>query len=189
MIKIVYIKETKEKGILSLALYEGEELSRYTLDKSFIDEMKLCAGEITECELSEIKARDGYIRGKRKALSLLSFADNSKRSLLSKLIRFGTDRATAEKILNEMTDYGYIDEGRQISRLVISLATESLFGPKKIMARLVSRGYSPTDIRAAIRAAEESGEIDFSENRRLVLKKHSPKDETEANKILYKYGY
>jgi SOS response regulatory protein OraA/RecX len=88
-----------------------------------------------------------------------------------------------------MTDYGYIDEGRQISRLVISLATESLFGPKKIMARLASRGYSPTDIRAAIRAAEESGEIDFSENRRLVLKKHSPKDETEANKILYKYGY
>lgn len=192
MIKIVYIKETKEKGILSLGIFEGEEVSRYTLDEKFVLAMRLSSGdEIAEDDLAEIKKRDAYIRGKRKALSLLSFADNSRSALKQKLLRFGIDRDTAEKIVCEMTDLGYISEDSQISRLALRLANGNLLGPKKILMRLAGKGYSPSDVKRVIRQMCETGEIDFSENKRRLLEKHSVADgDTELeNRILYKNGF
>ena len=191
MIKIVYIKETKEKGILSLGIFEGEEISRYALDSAFIEKAGLSMGEIDADSYSAIKARDLYIRGKRKALSLLSFADNSKRNLLVKLLRFGLDRQTAEKIVDEMEELGYVNEDGQISRLVERLANGQLIGPKKIVAKLVAKGYHPDAIRRVIRSLAESGEVDFSENKRLLLERYSidEGDTEEENKVLYKNGY
>ena len=191
MIKVVYLKETKEKGILSLGVFEGEELSRYTLDSAFALRTGLSVGEIDEDTHAEIKARDLYIRGKRKALSLLSFADNSKKSLSAKLLRYGIDRRTTETIVEEMATLGYVNEDGQISRLVERLANGQLVGPKKIIAKLAAKGYSPDAVRRAIRELVESGEIDFSENKRRLLEKHSidEGDTEEENKVLYKNGY
>ena len=191
MIKVVYIRETKEKEILSLGISEGEEISRYVLDSTFVTRMGLSLGEIDGDEYSQIRERDLYIRGKRKALSLLAFADNSKRRLLVKLLRFGLDRSTAERIVDEMASLGYINEDDQISRLVERLANGQLIGPKKIIARLVAKGYRPDAVRHAMRALTESGEVDFSENKRILLEKHSvvEGDTEEENKLLYKNGY
>ena len=191
MIRIIYIKETKEKNILSLGVSEGEEISRYTLDMAFITGAGLSVGEIDEERYSEIKARDLYIRGKRKALSLLSFADNSKSSLKQKLYRFGIDRETSERIIEEMTSLGYINEDAQLSRMIERLANGQLVGPKKIIARLAGKGYPPSDIKRVMREMMESGEIDFSENKRRLLEKHSVADgDTELeNKVLYKNGF
>jgi SOS response regulatory protein OraA/RecX len=192
MIKILYIKNTKESHLLSLGIFEGEETARYTLDESFVSEMRLCSGdEITDDTLSEIRRRDEYLRGKRKALSLLSYADNSRRSLLQKLARFGIGRECAEKILSEMVSLGYVNEDAQIERVALRLANVSLFGPKKIMAQLVSKGYSPDAVRAVVRRLSDSGEIDFYENKRRLLEKYSV-DESDTdleNKILYKNGF
>ena len=191
MIKIVYIKETKEKGILSLGVSEGEEISRFTLDASFVAESGLAVGEIDDQDLIGIKSRDLYIKGKRKALSLLAFSDNSKKTLMVKLLRFGLDRAMAESIVSEMCDLGYINEDAQLFRMIERLANGQLIGPKKILARLVSKGYSPSDIKRAMREMTDSGEIDFAENKRLLLEKYSVEDgDTELeNKILYKSGF
>ena len=191
MIKIVYIKETKEKNVLSLGISEGEELSRFVLDAAFVLELGLAVGEIDESDYEKIKSRDLYIRGKRKALSLLAFSDNSKKTLMVKLLRFGLDRAMAESIVSEMCALGYINEDAQLSRMIERLANGQLIGPKKILARLVSKGYSASDIKRAMREMMDSGEIDFSENKRLLLEKYSVEDgDTELeNKILYKSGF
>ena len=191
MIKIVYIKETKEKNVLSLGISEGEEVSRFVLDASFVTELGLFVGEIDECSYAKIKKRDLYVKGKRKALSLLAFSDNSKRTLTIKLLRFGLDRAMAEGIVDEMCDLGYINEDAQLSRMIERLANGQLIGPKKIVARLASKGYSPSDVKRAMRAMMEAGEIDFSKNKKLLLEKYSVTEgDTEGeNKILYKNGY
>ena len=192
MIKILHIKNAKEKHLLSLSVFEGEETARYTLDERFVLENRYSSGdEITEDDLSAIKARDAYIRGKLKALSLLSFADNSKATLRMKLLRFGTDKETAERIVDEMVSLGYLNEENQIDRLVMRLACDRLFGPKKIIAQLASKGYSASDVRSAIRRLCDSGEIDFAENKRRLLEKYSVEDGDcdEENKILYKNGF
>lgn len=191
MIRIIYIRETKEKGILSLGISEGEEISRYTLDMTFVTEAGLSVGEIDEDSYSKIKARDLYVRGKRKALSLLSFADNSKSALKQKLYHYGIDRETSERIIEEMTSLGYINEDAQLSRMIERLANGQLMGPKKILMRLVSKGYSAGDVKRVMRALTEGGEVDFSENKRLLLEKHSVADgdTEEENRVLYKNGY
>jgi SOS response regulatory protein OraA/RecX len=191
MIRIIYIRETKEKGILSLGISEGEEISRYTLDMTFVTEAGLSVGEIDEDSYSRIKARDLYVRGKRKALSLLSFADNSKSALKQKLYRYGIDRETSERIIEEMTSLGYINEDAQLSRMIERLANGQLMGPKKILMRLVSKGYSAGDVKRVMRALTERGEVDFSENKRLLLEKYSVSDgdTEEENRVLYKNGY
>ena len=191
MIRIVYIKETKEKNVLSLGVSEGEELSRFVLDAAFILELGLTVGEIDESDYEKIKSRDLYIRGKRKALSLLAFSDNSKKTLTVKLLRFGLNRAMADRIVSEMCDLGYINEDAQLSRMIERLANGQLMGPKKIISRLASKGYSPSDIKRAMREMCDSGEIDFSENKRRLLEKYSVTDgDTELeNKILYKNGF
>ena len=191
MARIIYIKETKEKNILSLGISEGEEISRYTLDGAFVAEFSLSVGEITAEVCLQIKLRDLYIRGKKKALSLLAFTDNSRSALRQKLVRFGLDREMAETIVDEMSMLGYINEDSQLSRMIDRLANGQLYGPKKIVARLASKGYSPSDIKRVMREMMESGEIDFSENKRRLLEKHSVADgDTELeNKILYKNGF
>ena len=191
MIRIVYIKETKEKNVLSLGVSEGEELSRFVLDAAFILELGLAVGEIDESDYEKIKSRDLYIRGKRKALSLLAFSDNSKKTLTVKLLRFGLNRAMADRIVSEMCDLGYINEDAQLSRMIERLANGQLMGPKKIISRLASKGYSPSDIKRAMREMCDFGEIDFSENKRRLLEKYSVTDgDTDLeNKILYKNGF
>ena len=191
MIRIVYIKETKEKNVLSLGISEGEELSRFVLDAAFILELGLAVGEIDESDYERIKSRDLYIRGKRKALSLLAFSDNSKKTLTVKLLRFGLNRAMADRIVSEMCDLGYINEDAQLSRMIERLANGQLMGPKKIISRLASKGYSPSDIKRAMREMCDFGEIDFSENKRRLLEKYSVTDgDTDLeNKILYKNGF
>ena len=191
MIKILYVRETKEKNLLSLGIFEGEETARYTLDAKFVEAMRISSGdEITEDELSKIKRRDAYIRGKKKALSLLAFADNSKESLKQKLYRFGIDRETTAKIIDELTSLGYINESGQIRRMVERLANGQLMGPKKILMRLVSKGYSAGEVKRIIREMSDSLEIDFSENKRRLIEKYSVEGDTEQeNRILYKNGY
>ena len=191
MIKILSIKETKEKNILSLLIFKGEDTSRYTLDSAFVKTMQLSPGdEITEEMLSEISSRAEYVGAKRRALSILSYADNSKATLRQKLRQAGVGRECAERVTEEMVSLGYIDEHRQLERLVSRLAGESLFGPKKIMARLVSKGYAGASVRQAMRLLTERGEVDFAESRRLLLEKYGVSDGTEeASKLLYKNGY
>ena len=192
MRRVIYIKSTNDKHILSLGISEGEDCARYTLDEKFVLEMGLSPRcEIDEGDYEKIKSRDEYIRAKKKALSILSFADNSRRSLLQKLARAGIGRVCAERVTEEMQSLGYINEGKQLWRLVLRLANSSLFGPKKIMASLVSKGYAPDAVRQTVRELIDSGEIDLSENKRKLLEKHSVDEgDTEAeNRLLYKNGY
>ena len=90
-----------------------------------------------------------------------------------------------------MLSQGYMDEARQIRRLVINEANNSLCGPRKILAKLMAKGYSGSAINSVMDELLASGEIDFSRSaEKLIAKKltRGAADE-EKKKLLYKNGY
>lgn len=144
-------------------------------------------GDELECLIRE----DSYRRAIKKSLSLLSYADNNKRTLFTKLIRAGFTHDIAEDAVKEMVRLGYIDEDRQLERLVLALAVRDLLGPRKIEAKLLSKGYSLSKIRSTLDSLTNTGEVDFSETKKALIKKRLGDNYTQEEKlkILYKYGY
>ncbi len=161
------------------------------------DELYCLLGEPTEGyelsadEYSELIGADEYYRATKKALNILSFGDNSKRKLYEKLRRGGFPSDVCQRVVADMTDLGYINEEKQLRRLVVGLANDSLFGPKRITAKLVNSGYSPTDIHRVISALTECAEIDFDSGFKRLAQKHlgGNTDSESLTKLRYKYGY
>ena len=79
----------------------------------------------------------------------------------------------------------------QLARLIEEDANRKLLGPKKIIPRLLSKGFSLVDIRAAFEELCDSGEIDIDRNRELLLDKYlgDMRDAEQVKKLLFKYGY
>lgn len=92
----------------------------------------------------------------KKGIDLLSFADNTKKSLITKL----TARKFSREISSEAADYlaevGYIDEFSQAEALTEELAKKKLFGKSRIKNELYKKGFCSEAISAALEA-----EIDY----------------------------
>jgi SOS response regulatory protein OraA/RecX len=155
---------------------EGEYDEKIMLDHS--------ADEITTAEADEL------IKAEKKALSLLSYADNNRRTLKQKLLRAGFGYEICDTVCEKMLSLGYIDENRQLERLILVEANTKLRGPERIIPALVAKGYSMSDIKAVMRELVKSGEIDFNKNARALISKKLPDaDIEEKRKFLYKNGY
>ena len=111
--------------------------------------------------------------------------------LYTKLRARSISDKTANEVVSEMLALGYIDEQRQLARLISDEANRKLLGPRKITPKLISKGYSMSSIREALEGLVNLGEIDFGENRDRLLEKHlgDSLDEEEIKKLLFKYGY
>ena len=192
MAVLEYIKELKEKNLLLLGISEEGESARYTVSRAlYLDIGAPGRGdEIPHGFMEEISDFDEYFRAKKKALSLLSFADNNKRELKIKLLRAGFSKEIADRCVSEMLSLGYINEERQLLRLCLREA-EKLRGPRRITASLMAKGYSSVDIHRAIRELCDSGEVDFDKNKALLISKSLSHDaeEDEIKKLLYKAGF
>ncbi len=193
MARLIYVKEIKDTHLLRLGIQEGEETSGYTVSARLYSEIgsPMRREAITDEQLIDIKHEDEYFRAKKKALSYLAFSDNNERTLRTKLIGKGFSREVSCDVAREMVTLGYIDERRQLERLVLTEANVRLAGKNKIVPKLMAKGYSSSDIGAVIRELVDSGEIDFRENARKLLEKKLPSDAgtEEKKKLLYKNGY
>ena len=193
MARLIYIKEINNTNLLRLGITEGEENAAYTVSSTLYSELgRPTRGSLlSEESMDEIRAADGYYKAKKKALSLLSYTDNNRRTLISKLRSKGVKGELAEDVAREMVSLGYIDECRQLERIILSEANVKLYGAGKIIPKLAAKGYSSTDIRRVMGELVDSGEVDFSKNAKLLLNKKMPDNATsdEKKKLLYKYGY
>lgn len=147
--------------------------------------------ELSEDALFFLSEKEKYETAKEAALRLLSYADNNRRTLIRKLTLKGHARETAERVAEEMISLGYINEERQLEHLIESAANRGLYGPAKITAKLLSRGYAAADIRRVFLRLCEEGVISPEENREaLILKKlGTAPDPDEKKQLLYRYGY
>lgn len=193
MATLKFIRELKEKGLLLLGVAEEGESARYTVALSIYEEIgrPSVGAYLEEGQLSAIKYADEVYRAKKKALSLLAYADNNQRTLYSKLIRAGFGRQVASDTVEEMVSLGYINEIRQLERLILNEANVKLRGAGRIIPALTAKGYSSSEVREVLSNLIDDGQIDFKKNARLLIEKKlsDPSDTEEKKKLLYKNGY
>lgn len=185
--------EEAVQGYLAITVSGDSGNKKYTVRTSvYMDIGSPCRGdELSDDSLEILVRADEYYRAKRAALSILSYGDNNERTLKTKLRTRSISEEIAAEVVSEMVALGYIDEKRQLSRLISEEANRKLLGPRKIIPKLLSNGYSMKDVRQVIDELTSSGEIDFDENRERLLERYCDlaKDEEQMKKLLYKYGY
>ena len=185
--------EDAVQGYICITVSADGENRRYTVRTSVYEEIGMPhkGVSIDEDAFYAITLGDEYYRAKRAALSILSYGDNNEKTLHTKLRTRGISDEVATDVVHEMVSLGYIDEHRQLERLITEEANRKLHGPRKIVPRLLSMGYRLADIKATLFSLCDSGEIDLAENEERLLNKYlgDSRDTEAVKKLLYKYGY
>lgn len=193
MAKISYVRKIKDTPLLRLGIVEEGEKLAYTVSERLYSELSgLAVGEeIDEYTLDKIRGEDEYYNAKKKALSLLAYADNNEKTLVRKLLTKGISRSVAEDVAREMVSLGYINEERQLERIILNEANRNFSGPEKIFRKLAAKGYSISKIKEVIRDLLDNGEIDFSKNASALIERKIGPDSSaeEKKKLLFRYGY
>ena len=192
MARLLYIRDVND-ALLLLGVSEEGESVRYTLSRALYAELGAPAkgAELSDEAMEHIKRYDEGYRAKKKAFSLLSYSDKNEAGLKRRLLQAGFSSEVAEKTAEEMVSLGYVNEERQLERIILSEANVKLRGPMKILPALVAKGYSSSDVRRVMHTLCDSGEIDFRANAKRLIEKRLLKDADieEKKKFLYKNGY
>ena len=191
--RIISVRAKEAKLPLVILTVESEgKRTKYTITEGTYREIgcPLSGEEIDSGALECIEREDEQRRAVAKALSLLSYTDNNKKRLYSKLVMAGFSSNAAANAVKECVMYGYINEERQIENLVLRYHRE-LNGPSRIFAKLSARGYDSKQIRKVIARLTESGEVDFESAKQELIEKKLGCDasEEDVKKLLYKNGY
>ena len=191
--KILYVRASNSRGYTVIGLLsETGEKESYTVSDSYFMSLGLCEGAlIDEHTLLNVKGEDEVYRAKKKALSILSYADNSRLSLYTKLLRAGFSKDVSESTVELMCSLGYINENERLERLISDEVNLRLTGRRKLIPKLIAKGYKHSDIERVIEELLRLEKIDFKASaRELVRRKlgENPSSE-EVKKLLYKNGY
>ena len=193
MAALKYIREIKDTRLLLLGIIGEGEPARYTVSTTVMDSIgnPSVGADLDDRQMSVIIYADKLYRAKKKALSILAYADNNSRSLSMKLARAGFDREIVGEVVDEMISLGYIREKDQLERLILVEANQKLRGPARIIPALAAKGYSSSDVREVMHRLVDEREIDFKKNARLLVEKKLPDltDVEEKKKLLYKNGF
>ncbi len=189
--RVIFVRPAREKGAFVLGLSDPEE--KYTVGHALYMQLGEVRGgdALSEDAVALIREEDERRRARKAALGMLTYGDNSRRRLYGKLCRKGISAAIAEQTVADMVSEGLLIEERQLESAIRSLAEHKLFGPYRIMADLLSKGYKSEQVKNALREAIDRADLDFSENaKKLIAKKlgENPSDE-EKRKLLFTYGY
>ena len=83
---------------------------------------------------------------------------------------------------------GFVNDRRQLARLILS-ETKRLQGPLKFIPKLISKGYSKSDIEIVLDELFNSGELDLDAAREELIKRAEGLSYEERAKLLYKNGF
>ena len=188
MHRIAFIRHRENGNEVKVGIDSGDDKSTLTLGVSFFDSLGLSVGDsLCDEDLAPLLEEDERRRCMKRALSILAYADNSKRLLYTKLKRAGYSSSLARECVTDCERLGYIDEKKQLLRLVAHEANSTLRGPVRIKAHLAGRGYSPRDIDEAIEILTSRGEVDFELNFERLSERFP--EGTDEFLVKYKYGY
>lgn len=191
MIRIEYARAGAAKGRITLGIsVEGEARAYSVLESVYFSIGAPPRGaELTPREHARLQRDDGEYRAMKKAVTLLAVSDKSAATLRQKLLLAGFDREIADTAVEACVSRGYLDEGRQLDRLVVKEANFSLRGRAYVKRKLLSKGYRGGDIDAAIDRMVADGEIDFRANFLRLAEKKGATDSEARRALKYKYGY
>ena len=190
--KVVYLKKSSSKGYLRVGVEVDGEICPYTVsEREYADlSSPKCGDNLTRAEIYLLAECDMRYRALRFALSSLALCDSSKRNLYMKLTARKISKEIAASTVDEVVRLGYLNEERQIENIALSLNNREKMGRYKIARRLLSKGYSQSDINKTISRLITEGKIDFEFTKQELLSKYPENlSDEEKRKILYKNGY
>ena len=191
MARILYIKVSDSAKRVKLGVEDGAETVSLVLsDVAYSDfGFPEREDEIDEYTLSEMKAEDEKYRALRKAMGYLALSDRSRLALIMRLKQSGFSSHAAEYATDECIRLGYLDEDRQLSRLVETEANYRLRGRYYIKRKLAAKGYSVSHIDRALALLVERGDIDFDSNFERLAEKRGALSDDDREALKYRFGY
>ena len=185
---VIYLRESARAGYTSLGILADGEVKKYLVPSGAA--LHLCRGyELSDEEYEDISRLDEERRALDRATSLLAASDKSRVTLRARLISLGFSREVAENTVAECIRLGYLNERRQLERLVLREAERNLRGPKYITRKLAAKGYPCQEIRRVIESLTERGELDFRVIFSRLAEKRGVSAPEELRALAYKYGY
>ena len=189
--KVIYIRDSKSKGYIRVGLGDGEEKLDFTVSESeYISLGSFLCGDDVE-DIEALRACDMRYRAKLYALRILSYGNNSASTLKRKLILKSISPGVAAEVCKEMIGLGYINEDAQLRSLIENEANSKLSGRRKIIPKLIAKGYKKENIELVLEDLISHGIVDFNENKRKLIEKKLTRGAgaAEKRKLLYCYGY
>ena len=189
--KVIYVRDSASRGYLRIGLSEDLEKYEYTVSLAQYEALgsPLCDEEFFELEAA--KEYDMKYHATLHALKILSYGDNNIRTLRDKLLSRSVSSAVADEVCEEMVRLGYVDEHRQLERLIENEVSVKLSGRRKLYAKLIRKGYSKKDIDTVLEDLISRGTVDFTRSKERLIEKKLQQGASEEEKkaLLYKYGY
>lgn len=185
--------ENEPTFALTFVIFNEEHRQKKTLfvSQAKCRELGLSRGKISaetfELLEKEAKRSSAY----QKGAGILGYGVNSVKSIKLKLKQRGYDDDAVEYAAERLESEGYIREIEDAKRLAEQCACK-LWGPKRILSHLFSKGYCDEALSAA---REQLEGVDFSKNcKKLILKRYrvfptQKKDADRAIASLMRYGY
>ena len=147
------------------------------------------AEELSDAVLESLTREDELLRAYKKAVGWLADSDKSRLELKRKLFALGFSKEVVEVALDKCEQYGYLDEERQLERLVEREANRKLRGRYYIRRKLAAKGYRTSAIDRVTDVLVDKGEIDFKANFERLAEKRGALEETEVMSLKYRYEY
>ena len=173
---------------------EGELIISFEDYSDFSECIKV--GEITEELFSVLEEKGRIYSAYSCGTYLLGFGECSKKKLVTKLLRRGHDRESAETAADMLARAGYIDEYELVHQAMLHACLDKCYGRRRIIAELYEKGFAREVIQEAFRLFE--GELDYEGAKKKLLRTKFgsedpiPTDIKEKQKImntLYRYGH
>ena len=190
--KIEKIKKTTEGYIFYITSSMGTSFEMPVSPDQF-ERFELEQGEIIDdAHFLRIREEHLFDNARRHAFSILSYGENNKKMLITKLQRQGFSRELSENVAIYMEHRGYIDEKKQMG-LLIDTYLKKKFGRIKIVEELILKGYRRDEVSEYVKDA--LAEVNFVENCMWIIEhKYNPlpRDPDELKKMigaLMRYGY
>lgn len=189
--KVIYIRNSRSRGYLRIGISDGENKFEYTVSESEYRELGslLSGDEVTDTE--QLRLCDMRYKGRLYALRILSYGDNNRSTLKRKLVSKSIPHSIAEEICTEMVGLGYINEVRQLERLVENEINQKLSGKRKVFRKLLFSGYKKQEIERVLDSLISRRVVDFEKSKKKLIIKKYPQgaSEEQIRSLLYKYGY
>lgn len=189
--QVIYVRDSKSRGYLRIGVGDGEAKSEFHLSKLEYTELgsPVIGDELWDIE--RLKEFDMRYRGKLYALRILAYGDNNRKTLIRKLILKSIPVRIATEIADEMIGLGYVNEEKQLERLIVNEVNVKLSGREKVVMKLIAKGYGRKKIEEITERLISERMIDFEDSKKRLIEKKLSQDASEAEikALLYKYGY
>ncbi len=163
-------------GEFAFVLYKGE-LSRFGIREG---------GKLQDDTLEKIRSEVLLKRAKLRALHLLEDMDRTEAALRDKLLRGLCPPDIAEKAIEYVRSFGYLDDARFAENFVRS--RQGTKSRREIRAALLKKGVSPELIDQAFESCFKEGDEEDAIRRILRKKKFDPGHfQEEDRQKLYAY--